>query len=756
MSTETNIRLRMAAASARTRRLRRADRAAALVITAGGALIVACVIGILIFIGLEAWPLLEPARARSLGTIALSSALTDEGGQRLAVLGTDEHRRYLYTVEPDATVVLWSYATGRREQAFPVPGLDGAAVVSAARGGTGDLIAVATDDGRVALVQLRFRPVYEEQSQVGVAAELRQRGVVPLDPAGRPVGHVAVREADGRTVVAGVVGGGEIALWWADEAGESRRMTLVPDAPERFTQVALGGVRVLAAGTESGRIYHWTLESDPVPAGVSVAGPAAVTALAWLLGDRTLVAGGADGSVSAWFEVRRQDAEAHTAFLRVHAFESQGAPVTAIAVSARGKTFLTGGADGSLVLRHLTSRRTLVALPRQPAPVRAVAMTPKADGIVAALAGGRTARFDVDHPHPEVTLQTLFGRVWYEGYARPEFVWQSTGATDDFEPKLSLVPLLFGTIKGTAYALLFAIPLAVLGALYTSQFVHPDLRSRIKPAVEIMAALPSVVIGFLAGLWLAGLVERHLVAVVLGVPLVFAAGTSGVVLWALVQRPARGTSRWHRVRRWLAARLQPGGEILMILPLLVAGAGLAALLGPWVEARLLGGDARQWLYAMGLTYDQRNSLVVGLAMGFAVIPVIFTICEDAFSAVPSSLTAASLALGASRWQTAIRVVVPTASPGVFSAVMVGLGRAIGETMIVLMATGNTPIMDWSPFNGMRTLSANIAVEIPEAPVGGTLYRVLFLSAVLLFALTFALNTAAEIVRQRLRDRYRAL
>ncbi len=159
---------------------------------------------------------------------------------------------------------------------------------------------------------------------------------------------------------------------------------------------------------------------------------------------------------------------------------------------------------------------------------------------------------------------------------------------------------------------------------------------------------------------------------------------------------------------------------------------------------------------MGFTYDQRNCLVVGLAMGFAVIPIIFTIAEDAFSAVPSSLTAASLALGASRWQTAIRVVVPTASPGVFSAVMIGLGRAIGETMIVLMATGNTPIMDWSPFNGMRTLSANIAVEIPEAPVGGTLYRVLFLSALLLFALTFALNTVAEIVRQRLRDRYRAI
>ena len=164
-----------------------------------------------------------------------------------------------------------------------------------------------------------------------------------------------------------------------------------------------------------------------------------------------------------------------------------------------------------------------------------------------------------------------------------------------------------------------------------------------------------------------------------------------------------------------------------------------------------------WLEGtLGLTYDQRNSLVVGLAMGLAVIPIIFTVSEDAFTSVPSSLTAASLALGASRWQTATRVVLPTASPGVFSAIMVGFGRAVGETMIVLMATGNTPVMDWSIFNGFRTLSANIAVEIPEAPAGGTLYRTLFLAAVLLFLMTFALNTVAEIIRQRLRDRYKAV
>jgi phosphate transport system permease protein len=113
-----------------------------------------------------------------------------------------------------------------------------------------------------------------------------------------------------------------------------------------------------------------------------------------------------------------------------------------------------------------------------------------------------------------------------------------------------------------------------------------------------------------------------------------------------------------------------------------------------------------------------------------------------------------MACGASRWQTALRVVMPTASAGIFSALMIGLGRAVGETMIVVMATGNTPIMEWNIFSGMRTLSANIAVELPEAPHHATLYRTLFLGALVLFLLTFAINTVAEVLRQHLREKFK--
>jgi phosphate transport system permease protein len=345
------------------------------------------------------------------------------------------------------------------------------------------------------------------------------------------------------------------------------------------------------------------------------------------------------------------------------------------------------------------------------------------------------------NPHPEITLGTLFGKVWYEGYAAPAHVWQSSSGSDDFEPKFGLTPLAFGTLKATLYTLLLAVPLALFAAIYTSQFMRPSLRATIKPTIEIMAALPTVVLGFLAGLWLAPLLERvvpALAAMLIVLPLVTILAS---LAWTFRPRPVR-------------ERVKTGTEALLLVPLLALGMAACLWANGALERLLFGGEFRGWLFqSLGLRYDQRNALVVGIMMGFAVIPIIYSIAEEALSNVPRSLVAGSLALGATAWQTVRHLVLLAASPGIFSAVMIGFGRAVGETMIVLMATGNTPIMDWSLFDGFRTLSANIAVEIPEAPQGGSLYRVLFLAALLLFLITFAINTAAELVRQRLRIKY---
>jgi phosphate transport system permease protein len=277
--------------------------------------------------------------------------------------------------------------------------------------------------------------------------------------------------------------------------------------------------------------------------------------------------------------------------------------------------------------------------------------------------------------------------------------------------------------------------------VYTAYFMQPRLRMVIKPSIEIMAALPTVILGFLAGLWLAPLIESHLIGVLLATALMPLA----ILVAAFV---------WSRLPGSLRHRVPDGWEAIIIVPVVCAVLWATMALSQPVEQLFFGGNLPRWMaQEWGITYDQRNSLVVGIAMGFAVIPNIFSISEDAVFGVPRQLSTGSLALGATPWQTVTRVVLLTASPGIFSAIMIGLGRAVGETMIVLMSTGNTPIMDLNIFQGFRALSANIAVEMPESEVNSSHYRILFLAALVLFGVTFLFNTIAEIVRSRLRAKY---
>jgi len=492
------------------------------------------------------------------------------------------------------------------------------------------------------------------------------------------------------------------------------------------------------AASDTGRLYHWLDDEDqPRLTDVVTVADEPITALEYLIGGASVVVGTKSGGVTAWFRAAAEGGQ--DTLLRAHVYENQGSSVLAFAPSPRDRSFAVAGADGVLTLRHQTSERTLARVPHA-VESGGLLISPKADAIYN-VRGGTLAALVVSNPHPEVSWGALFGKVWYEGYSEPQYVWQSSGASNDLEPKLSLVPLMAGTLKGTFYSLLLAIPLGVFGAMYTSQFMHPAYKRYVKPLIEIMASLPSVVLGFLAGLWLAPRVEKAMPGLIL----------MAVVLPLLVLLAGWG---WSRMPRTFRGRFPVGTEAFLFVFVLAAGIGLCFRLSPALERLAFHGNFSDWLRAAtGLTYDQRNAVVVGLAMGFAVIPIIFAIAEDAFSNVPANLVAGSLALGADRWQTVTRVVLPTASPGIFSAVMIGFGRAVGETMIVLMATGNTPIMSWNPFNGFRTLSANIAVEIPEAPHAGTLYRTLFLAGLLLFVITFLVNTVAELVRQRLRERY---
>lgn len=338
---------------------------------------------------------------------------------------------------------------------------------------------------------------------------------------------------------------------------------------------------------------------------------------------------------------------------------------------------------------------------------------------------------------PPLNAELLWQTVWYPGYSAPSHVWQPT-AVSAGGPKFGVTPLLFGTIKSAILAILFGIPFAVIGAIYTALILPRYWRERIKPIVEMLEAMPTVIIGFLAAVWLAPFLQNHLFVfslMVFGLPFALILLGYG---WSkfLTQRVS------SRLRRWL-----PGILIAATILLLL---GVGWLLEYW----LFAGQLSAWLEQQwNWTYDLRNALVVGIALGLAITPTIFALCEDALTAVPQYLRQGALALGASRWQAIWQVIVPCAASGLMAAILIGLGRALGETMIVLMAASNTPLIETSPLRGLQAIAPTLAIEMPEADPGSLHFRVLLLCALVLFLFTLLANTLAEIIRERLRRRY---
>ena len=466
------------------------------------------------------------------------------------------------------------------------------------------------------------------------------------------------------------------------------------------------------------------------------------TAFEFLIGGISLLLADDHGNIHQLFLVRNEDSSYRLNAIRD--FKSGTASILGITSEQLRKGFLVTDEDGNISIFHTTASRHLLTENISSHPLVRVSVAPRSDKFIAEDITGQLHVWALHSEHPEASLSSIWGKVWYESYPEPDYIWQSSSASSDFEPKFSLTPLTFGTFKAAFYAMLLAMPLAIFGAIFTAYFMAPKMRGVVKPSIEIMEALPTVILGFLAGLWLAPFVEEYLPGIftcLLAIP-------AGILIAGLA---------WWYLPEQIKSKLPDGWQAALLIPVIVICGWVALALSPWIEAVVFGGNFRLWLTdTMGIGYDQRNSIIIGIAMGFAVIPTIFSITEDAIFSVPKHLSSGSLALGATPWQTLVRVVLPSASPGIFSATMIGLGRAVGETMIVLMATGNTPIMDFSVFEGMRTLSANIAVELPESEVESTHFRILFLAALVLFIFTFFFNTIAELVRQRLREKYSSL
>lgn len=755
------------------------DRFMTYAIMLGGMGIIAAVFGIFVFIGSVIWPLFQTPTLTPLRHLPLGISTT-------SLVGLDERSELPFSYDGKDTVQFHAAESVTSASLGLEPGLN---IGFWRTDRHGDRILLGTTDGRVGYCDISFTsaPTSGPRTVTGtvklspwlsLAENPAPATITSLDYAGQGerklFGAIVKRPQDTRLIVVGqrqkkgLMGGGK----------------LEPTPPEDLTHLLAGAepIQVLLPGTADSVVVQlrdntllylfrsasgWERRQTLKPFEDL---NSTIATMDFLYGDVSLVLGDTTGSVRI-LSLNVPTGGDRRLFIETQRLKPFETPVRYFVASRRNKSFVVASEKQCALCYATTgSVRAVLDLPYD---IRTLCLDAKAEHLGVVDSSGTLHLSTVHDPHPEAGWRTFFGKIWYEGYSEPKWEWQSTGGTDDFEPKLSLVPLIIGSVKGTLYAMLFAIPIALLAAIYTSQFLSPPVKRIVKPAMEIMASLPSVVLGFIAALWLAPLIETKVPSILL---LVLSIPLSAMLAGAV----------WVRVPLFQRNRLPRGAEFWLLAPLMAALGYLAWLSGPALESWLFIAnlpDGSQiadfrlwWPQFTGLPYDQRNCLVVGFMMGFAVIPVIFTIAEDALSNVPPAFTSAAEALGASRWQVVRTIVLPIASAGIFSALMIGLGRAVGETMIVVMATGNTPVVDaagrlflgdaglgggqfpladhWNFFSGMRTLSANIAVELPEAAQGSTHYRTLFLGAFVLFLMTFILNTAAEFLRQRLREKFK--
>jgi len=514
-------------------------------IALGGQGVILLILAMFVFLVIEAWPLAQAPRVEAAEAHAVQGTS--------AVVLADPYRSHVGSVSRDGVLSIVRESDGEVVLSRPLlaaapaaetPGAEGAETPpaeptgedartsAAAEGASVDrvlshgwdgLVLLSTDDGRLVGASLAFDVRFENNERV-VTPRIGESRSVTLDPSGAPVEAAAARLDDDAALWVGQLAGGEIVV----HRVAVQENLFTGERTETATRIELGGdldvahwaiapdQRSLYAGARDGRLAWWHLDEGGEPVEI-LEGEGPVTAMTLLKGGQTLAVGRADGTIANFFRIRRALSENLT---RIRELAPLGSRVIALAPSDRDRSLLALGAEGDLALYYATSGRRLWAGESPLDGATAAALTPKGDAIVLGGAG-RLATLEVHAPHPEVSWSTYFGKLWYEGFEKAEAIWQSTGGTDDFESKLSLLPLVFGTLKGTLYSLFLAVPIAILGAMYTSQFLHPRFQRVVKPTVEMMASLPSVVLGLVAGLWLAPRLETHfpaLIAIMIATP----------------------------------------------------------------------------------------------------------------------------------------------------------------------------------------------------------------------------------------------
>jgi len=849
------------------------DRIAKQVITIGGiGTILVVLLVVLVLLG-NVLPMFQPNSVESIAEISIS----DANGDAPLACGVDEYGELLWTLHQDDSFTVHSIATGKlvtRKRDVSSDGESSSWRVTSCSVADNDASMLAGySDGHVRPITLAISVEFVKSSDVDATILEALKSGVHLDqetiyrsmPSGLirkqrissivfhpriPFSEKPVTSTDWKTPQA-VSSFDESQSWcWGASDGMKIGLGTIENRVNSFnnevTQDAKAWTGENANKTDTsilavmvgpradlittldglGKVQLWNLDEDGrlnrSISHISLAGTASQALVAQpLLGRTTMMLGCLSGHIEG---VAMTATKTGKELLSIHRFAGEEGAIEALSSAPQGRLVAARTVNGKTSIYYVPTNRKLVEwdTPKiedgKSIPRGGLFFSANGD-TVGCWDGAKVSLWKVRIPFPEASIGSFFSTIWYEGYQAPQHVWQSSTGTVEGEYKFGFIPLIFGTLKATFYSMLIAAPIALMAAIFGSEFMSSRWRARVKPVIELMASVPSVVLGFIGALVLAPILRDNLMMALLSVLWILFLFLFAAHLWLMI--PSVLAIRIQRIRlpilfgliplglwlaswfdapveailfngdviQWLSATTGSGWSgwfCLAIFPSAILVAWLmSAPLSPWIQTcarrfnplkfslvnlglfmlatmsvfmiaaltasafSMVGWDPRGSVLG---PYQERNALLVGAILGFAIIPLIYTISEDALQSVPQHLRSASLGCGATTWQTTIRVVVPTAMSGLFSALMIGFGRAIGETMIVLMAAGNTPVMDLNPMNGYRTLSATLATELPEAARGSTHFHALFFAAFLLFCFTMVANTIAEMVRMKFRKR----
>ncbi|MFM2014013.1 MAG: Phosphate transport system permease protein PstC [Planctomycetota bacterium] len=841
-------------------------------ITIGGIGTIIVVLLVVLVLLANVLPLFRKSQIQLASDVSIKNPISSTEGSILA-FGSDEYSELVWLVRPDQSLDVYSLATGEHlqratpskvdqnsktvratvarvddQQSSVLLGLEDGSIrvvlctvdVSFASKSELDRELAEAIDAKNGLPVLQDQTVYRATSE-GLIRKVTFTGAQYIEPI--PVHSSAVENIDWVYKSDGsLMASSQRGAWSSSAADElamgqfERQSGGLGSKPKQSVQIwktkldaqsSIRGMMIsglwdsIQSVDQTGRISRWTSDENGTLKLVEsyktlTAQLSALSASEPLLGRSTFLLGNQSGQIEA---VALTTSETGRELRTIHKLSCSNASIRSIASSPTQRLVAVADMVGGLSILHVTSERLIAKLDSAELKPDEQLRFSKSGRELLLCGESGVRRLQLDSEYPEASFESFFKPIWYEGYQQPNYVWQSSTGSSEGEPKFSLIPLVFGTLKATFYSMLIAAPIAILAAIFGSEFLSPSWRGRFKPLIELMASVPSVVLGFIGAMVLAPIMRDSLFWILCSVALTVFLFLFAAHLWILIPSersiPLRkyrlpllflippaaillsglvsgSIERWifgSTMQTWLSAPEMsswPGWFLLMILPSILVvlwlfSSPLSASLDELSERLGLQGralwltilfcmacvcvlflsSAIAWLLSgleldsrRGLlgAYQERNALLVGGILGFAIIPLIYTLADDALQSVPQHLRSASLGCGATVWQTTIRVVVPTAMSGLFSALMIGFGRAIGETMVVLMAAGNTPLIDWNPFNGYRTLSATLATELPEAARGSTHYHTLFLAALLLFLFTLVANTLAEWVRMRFRKR----